>query len=183
MTRFTATDHNYPRNNPHTIRLRSGQYIDLLAPEVEAIYLEDIAHALSQICRFGGHTATFYSVAEHSLLVASLLWRQFGDPELAAVGLLHDATEAYLGDMVRPLKHSPAGEGFRSVEANLEAVIARRFFPHRTDPFGIDDVKAADEAALVYEMAAVRDAAWRHPTPPAGTAYAFLAAAARWGIQ
>ncbi|WP_336605416.1 phosphohydrolase [Stutzerimonas kunmingensis] len=81
------------------ILTRSGRRFDLLAPEADHISTLDIAHALSQLCRFNGHTSRHYSVAQHSLLVASIVPAEH---QLAA--LLHDATEAYVGDMVRPLK-------------------------------------------------------------------------------
>jgi hypothetical protein len=70
-------------------------------PRPDDIKIRDIAHALSLICRYTGHVDYFYSVAEHSVLISRALPR-----ELALQGLLHDATEAYLGDMSRPLKYS-----------------------------------------------------------------------------
>ncbi|MBU0563232.1 MAG: phosphohydrolase [Gammaproteobacteria bacterium] len=81
------------------ILTRSGRRFDLLAPKADQVCTLDIAHALSQLCRFNGHTSRHYSVAQHSLLVASIVPAEH---QLAA--LLHDATEAYVGDMVRPLK-------------------------------------------------------------------------------
>ncbi len=68
-------------------------------PRVDDICIDDIAHALSMQCRFGGHSLQWYSVAQHSVLVARLC-----SPENQLVGLLHDATEAYLQDIIRPLK-------------------------------------------------------------------------------
>lgn len=77
----------------------SGKKFFPLAPTPDQIDINDIAHALSQICRYGGHCKTFYSVAQHSVLVSRLV------PSWAAkYGLLHDAAEAYVGDVVRPIK-------------------------------------------------------------------------------
>jgi len=85
-----------------TIGLFSGGTFDILNPRAEDVRIEDIAHALSQQCRFTGHTKTFYSVAQHSVLASTLV---AAPDELWA--LLHDASEAYMGDMNRPLKHAP----------------------------------------------------------------------------
>lgn len=77
----------------------SGRKMDLAAPASHAVHTSDISHALGNLCRFGGHTRSFYSVAQHSVLVATLL-----PDELKLAGLLHDAAEAYLGDVIQPLK-------------------------------------------------------------------------------
>lgn len=133
----------------------------------------DISIALSRVARFGGHTAQPYSVAEHSLVVSSMLLRQFGDARLALVGLLHDATEAYIGDMVRPLKREIPR--FREIENRLAWVIGISAGLD-TDLIVLDDrVKAADEQALVWEMAAIRNAPWRSPSDPNTVARAFHA--------
>lgn len=84
------------------------------------IDIDEIAHSLSNLCRFGGHCKFFYSVAQHSVLVSSLL-----PDELKLVGLLHDATEAYCGDMVRPLKKSLPQ--FDEIESNIWRVVATKF--------------------------------------------------------
>lgn len=77
----------------------TGKLFDLSMPDAELVDPRDIAHALAHICRFNGHTNKFYSVAQHSCIVADLVPSEH---KLAA--LLHDAPEAYVGDMVRPLK-------------------------------------------------------------------------------
>ena len=83
----------------------TGQISYPLEPEREqVISLEDIAHALAHQCRYNGHCKSFYSVAEHSVYVAEEIYRKTSSYEDAMKGLLHDATEAYLGDMPRPIK-------------------------------------------------------------------------------
>jgi hypothetical protein len=77
----------------------TNKYIHPFDPKPELICLEDIAHALSQQCRFSGHVKRFYSVAEHAWLAS-----MYAPPHLAAEALMHDAAEAYLIDIPRPLK-------------------------------------------------------------------------------
>lgn len=92
-----------------------GRYVTPLYPFEWEPDVDEIAHALSQTNRFTGHTTVPYSVAEHSVRVASLL-----PDELQLAGLLHDASEAYLGDMASPLKYHPFfGEAYRSAERAL----------------------------------------------------------------
>lgn len=85
--------------NDAWVQTYTGKRFVLASPDAAAVCIDDIAHSLSLQCRFNGHTREFYSVAQHSLLVASLL------PGRAALyGLLHDASEAYTGDIVTPVK-------------------------------------------------------------------------------
>ena len=89
-------------------------------PRPEQICIEDIAHGLSMLCRFVGQCRFFFSVAEHSIAVARLL-----PANLKLFGLLHDASEAYLADLPRPVK---AGlPEYKAIEANVERVIAEKF--------------------------------------------------------
>ncbi len=125
-----------------TIQLYSGGYIDLLSPRPEDIHLIDIAHGLSNLCRFTGHTSKFYSVAQHSVLVSLLI----EDPDLQHAALLHDAAEAYLGDVSSPLKRLLPE--YQLIEKRFEEAIAARF------KFTFDDlakVKRADIRALATE--------------------------------
>ena len=122
----------------------SGKRFFLFDPQPEEIDIVDIAHALANICRFGGHTKFHYSVAQHSVLVSEIV--EATVPELAFAALLHDATEAYVGDMVRPLKKQmPA---YREVEDATWIAIAKVFaLPEILPPI----VKRADMAALLTE--------------------------------
>ena len=86
-----------------TIKLASGRYFDLLAPFIDEESMFDISFALGNVCRFAGHTA-FYSVAEHCVLASLLVEQDYNDPKLALAVLLHDAAEAFVGDVSRPLK-------------------------------------------------------------------------------
>lgn len=91
-----------------------------LDPRPEDIHIEDIAHALSLLCRFGGHCTKYYSVAQHSMLVS------FHCPkEYQLWGLLHDASEAYIGDMIRPLKRDMPE--YHLIETKVMTAIAQRF--------------------------------------------------------
>jgi hypothetical protein len=112
----------------------TGRAFYPMAPYPQDVDPIDIAHALSLICRYGGHVKVFYSVAEHCVLMSYAV-----APENALWALLHDATEAYVGDMIRPLKRMmPA---YRAAEDRLADVIADRFGIPRICP---DEVKRAD---------------------------------------
>lgn len=81
------------------ILTNQGQRFELIDPSPDMVHPADIAHSLAHLCRFNGHTGTHYSVAQHCYLASELV-----APEHQLAALLHDATEAYVGDMVRPLK-------------------------------------------------------------------------------
>jgi hypothetical protein len=100
-----------------------GLRFDTLDPQPEMIDIRDIAHALSQLCRFTGHTKFPYSVGQHSIHCSYLT-----PVEDALWALMHDASEAYIGDMNRPLKHfSEAGKHYQKVEERIMTAICNKF--------------------------------------------------------
>ena len=102
--------------------------INFQYPRASYINLEEIAHALSNTCRFNGHCRYFYSVAQHAVDVAQYIRRSLnGDSAVQLWGLHHDDAEAYLGDMVRPLKYLPEMKAFRQMEKRWMALIAEVF--------------------------------------------------------
>lgn len=127
---------------PAEIVTSTGLMIDISRPVIDDIQILDIAHALSNICRYVGHCHDFYSVAEHSVLVSHMVPRQH-----AMWGLMHDASEAYLGDVSTPLKRQlPA---YKSLEAAWMSAVAKKFgLPY---PYS-DEIGIADRALLFHEM-------------------------------
>jgi hypothetical protein len=126
---------------PSSIKTFTGR-VDPLNPVVDEINIEDIAHALSRQCRYNGHCVGFISVARHSIWVAEQLAAQGYDKVVQLTGLLHDAAEAYLGDLVRPIKHSDFGVEYLKIEAILEEVIAKCFgipFPFPQEVYEADN--------------------------------------------
>src|SRR6266446_1823797 len=124
----------------------TGKKFYHLNPQPEMVCIEDIAHSLAQTCRWTGHTRFHYSVAQHSIYCSHIVL-----PEMALEALLHDGSEAYLGDMNRPLKHfTEAGPAYRKVEAVVEAVIFKKF---GLAPDMSPEVKAADTKMLYTEKA------------------------------
>ncbi len=119
-----------------------GNRFYLSLPHIDDVAIEDIAHGLAYQCRFNGQTREFYSVAQHSVMVMSLVPEEH---RLAA--LLHDAAEAYLGDMVKPLKNLfPA---FSEIEAQVMDIIGQRFEVELVQLH--PSVKWADLVALATE--------------------------------
>ena len=98
----------------------SGCVVDVLNPHPEDIDIEDIAHALSNLCRWAGHSRYYYSVAQHSVIVSHHV-----PPEYALWGLLHDAAEAYLMDMPSPIK--ALLPEYAALEARMLGVISKRY--------------------------------------------------------
>lgn len=123
------------------IQTAYGRQFWPMDPRPNEVFLDDIAHALSMLCRFGGHCLRFYSVAEHCVLMA-----RASQPEFRRWALLHDASEAYLVDVPRPIK--PFLLGYDAAEANIMRAVAVRFNLHLGLP---DQVKAMDRAILMDE--------------------------------
>jgi len=124
----------------------SGRKLDLIDPDLADIHINDIAHGLSQVNRFCGQTEEPISVAQHSVLVARLC-----EPcghKIILQALLHDASEAYLGDVTKWLKEDPIMREYRIAERILQGVIYDKF---KIDPVLAREVKEADKLAVRYE--------------------------------
>lgn len=124
-----------------TIQTISGRYYNLEIPRPSEICLTDIAHALSNLCRFTGHSFQFYSVAQHSVIVSQIV-----PPDLAFAALLHDAHEAYVGDMSAPLKELL--QEYQRVELLAANAVRLRFGVPLKMP---EAIKRADLVALATE--------------------------------
>ena len=105
----------------------------------------DIAHALSNMCRFAGHVDKFFSVAEHSVRVSKII-----DKDLALAGLLHYASEAYLVDVPRPLKQLVDFGPYRKIEKKVQDTIYRKYNIH-LDIDDLDRIHIADNLQLAVE--------------------------------
>lgn len=123
------------------IQTASGLYVNPLDFHKHDVRLEDIAHALSHQCRFGGSTRVFYSVAEHSVRVAGLIGDEYpNDFELQLRAVLHDGSETYLCDLPHPLKaHSKLGALYREIEAPVQAAVYSAFGLDNETPECIKD--------------------------------------------
>lgn len=132
-----------------------GKKVYPLDPREDEIEIVDIAHALSMMCRYNGHCLRFYSVAEHCCHVSDYIGRT--QSEHALWGLLHDASEAYLADIIRPVK--PWLEGYWGIENRLMECICLRFGLPLIQP---DIVKEIDTRILGNE----RDQVMAPPPEP-----------------
>lgn len=125
-----------------TIMLANGTYFDFLNPEGAVFGIDEIAFALSNLCRFNGHCSSFYSVAQHSVLVSNIV-----PVRDSFAGLMHDAAEAFVGDMCKPLKCLI--QDFGVIEKRVESVVFSRFGLPSQLP---ESVKLADRRALRTEQ-------------------------------
>jgi len=125
----------------------TGRRFYPMAPKAEDVDIIDIAHALSMLCRYAGHSKFFYSVGEHSLWVSHAV-----PAEHAFFGLMHDAAEAYVCDLPRPLKY--ALPEYRAAETRVWAAIVEKFgLPLETPP----EVKLVDSRMLLTERPVLFD--------------------------
>lgn len=123
------------------IQLYSGAFFSYTDPESSEVSIEDIARALSHVCRFSGHVRHFYSVAQHAVNASFLV-----PPEFAYDALMHDMSEAFTNDLPTPLKH--AVPALKDLEVRIETAMAERFgFRFPLPP----EVKKADLQMLLME--------------------------------
>lgn len=183
--------------NRYAYRTFTGKMLDLSSPKPEDICLEDVAHHLARVCRFGGAVHEYYSVASHSVMVAAIVGAGSGTTERRnRSALLHDATEAYLGDMVSGLKR--LNPDYRILEDEWATVIETRFdVSFRRCPI----IKDADLRARLSECRDLFSGTYPRelllggegdrkpwggvcrPLPPDEAEWEFLAAADRLGIS
>lgn len=131
-------------NNPF-IFTSSGSKFHILNPTVDEIILEDIAHALSMICRYGGHLPNHYSVAQHSVLGSYIVPKQY-----AMAMLFHDGSEAYIGDVVTPLKRLMF-DVYKPIEDKIQNIIAEAFGFEVSEECE-KEIKKADNILLATEV-------------------------------
>lgn len=124
-------------------QIYSGEKFWPLDPKPEEVDINDIAHSLAFQCRFNGHSNSFFSIAQHSVFVSKIV-----PPEQALAGLLHDAAEAYTGDMVSPLKKNLPPE-FKEIEKEIDKAISEHFGIKNINHI---EIKRADKIALFTEM-------------------------------
>lgn len=143
-----------------SIVVGSGSYVDPLDIKVSDIKTKDLGDALAKLCRFNGHGRFFWSVAQHSLLVAYIvellapkaIERSHDRADAVRYAILHDAAEAYLGDVAAPLKRTPAFQAYRDAEEKVLHTVFKAYglLPN-PDPVIAGVVKEADVIAVSVE--------------------------------
>tara|TARA_Y100000310_G_C20700591_1_gene829508 strand:- start:2114 stop:2668 length:555 start_codon:yes stop_codon:yes gene_type:complete len=131
------------------IQIFSGRQFYPLEPRVEDVDIKDIAHALAMKCRFNGHCLKFYSIAEHSVRVANLLEEDGYIAPIPLWGLIHDAGEAYLADVPRPIKKGIPF--FNELETKVLNVIVEALGIDRLELKDVKILKNADNVLLATE--------------------------------
>lgn len=157
---FEVGSHKFNQDEPW-IQTFSGRRFNPTNPVVDAIVIQDIAHALSMQCRFTGHVRQFYSIAQHCVLVSYLC-----DKDDRRWGLLHDGDEAYIPDLSSPLKHSGKFDNYREYGKQLQVAICKRFGLPEKEPAS---VKYADTLLLATEARDLMSPLhpdWKQPMDP-----------------
>lgn len=173
-------DDHYRIRRGSWMQTYAGQRIYPLDPRADEIHFDDICVGLARECRYGNQSRDFYSVGEHSVIVSNYVellatergWLPGEAHEAACEGLLHDAAEAYLGDIPRPLKRQRAMRGYCRIEARWWSALCERFDLHPTKE-STDLVHEVDHRLLLDEIDAlmidpdmwVRAARYRNVVP------------------
>lgn len=139
----------------------TGRVFWPLEPRPEDVDIVDIAHALANLCRYGGHSKVFYSVAHHSVLVSQIV-----PPADALWGLMHDSAEAYVIDLIRPIKHSEGAHWYREAEARVMAAICERFGLPKKQPASVDEADLVMLATERRDLMAPPPRPWRRDGTP-----------------
>ena len=149
------TIHKAKPRPKHRLKTTFNHEIDLLNPKAGVIDIRDIAWSLGKQCRFNGHTNIYYSVAEHSLIVMEIVAKNGGGKHDQLCALLHDAHEAYLGDMIQPLKSMEMFEQYiLTLEDKFDKAIQEKF-ALRPDSDTYKMIRKADMDACATEMRAL----------------------------
>src|SRR5699024_5216695 len=138
----------------------SGKEFNPLQPNKADILTVDIAHALSMICRANGHCRNFYSVAQHSINCAKEAEKRNYSPKVQLGALLHDASEAYISDIIRPVKAQL--ENYQEIEANLQTTIYDAYGIGNLSETELQLIAEIDDAMLAYEMNVLMNVKVKH---------------------
>ena len=128
-----------------------GNKLNPLDPKEEDIKIEDIAHALSYICRGNGQVTHFYSVGQHCINAAKEAEARNESYRVKLASLLHDASEAYMSDVIRPIKQFLPK--YKEIEENFLEKVYNRFGLGELTDEEKTKVKSIDDALLDYDMA------------------------------
>jgi hypothetical protein len=154
---FSCPDCRTPMRRGTWMGTYTGRKFWPLDPRAEDVDVLDVAHHLAMTCRYGGAVRRFYSVAEHSVLVSAHV-----APDLAREALFHDAAEAYVGDLIRPLKHQPELAGFRAAEDRIYPVVMEAFGIAST-PESRAAISEVDDRIIVDETQALMTRPEKYP--------------------
>ena len=156
---------------PDYITTYTRKHFDPLHPDAQALCVEDIAHALSLLCRGNGHVSTFFSVGRHCILCCREAMARGYSDRLALACLLHDASEAYLSDVPRPFKRNL--QAYVEAEDRFLAIIYTHFLGSPLTEEEGTLLKGIDDDLLAYDLTYLLDEPQELPTLHVPVSYQF----------
>ncbi len=147
----------------NNIRTVTGIFLDPFIIKPEQVNIEDIAHALSMIARANGHLNSFFSVAQHSLNCAAEAKSRGLSQKVQLACLLHDASECYIADVPRPVKHRL--QGYEQIERQVMSAVFDAFGLSGMTEDELEHVWSIDDAMLYYEFEALAGERIRNKAP------------------